>query len=139
MTKEITLREEVEKYLRNRRIVDLELAVTGYLCGCAEVFAHAYTDASLCANGAPMGVREKLNPPKTREHVYRGAMHTLNKFPRHLPEHLREEFSSLVERLAGGEQIPAEKAKLVAGVLQEYMKDYLGGIGSVQCYGEMPR
>lgn len=137
--KAITLGEEIKKETRLCGIYAPDhLMVTGYLCGNAELFAYAFGDACICSNGAPLDVREKMNPPKRRMGLYKNAMNKAMEYPRHLPDNL-EEFTGIVALLSEGKEVSREKAKIVADVLQKYLEDYLGGVGSVQCYGEMPR
>lgn len=138
--KEATLREEVRKEVRRYGAYTPDrLAQLGYLCGYAETFGHALADSSLCGNSAPKDVRERINPPEQRKRIYNAVISRVRKYPRHLPDELREEFFGLVGKLSEGEQVPAEKAKIVAGIVKEYLQDYLGGIGTVECEGKMPR
>lgn len=123
----VTLKEEVEKYARSKGIFDLQhipehkrIVITAYFAGSSGVFGYALMCTAKC------GAQKEL--PKESRRIFRNVGHIVKRLGRHLPDEMKEEFFGLVGKLKDGEQIPPEKADVVAGVVRNYLNDYLYGL-----------
>ncbi|MBU2638310.1 MAG: hypothetical protein KJ955_05025 [Nanoarchaeota archaeon] len=132
MPKPITIKDELNRYLQNRRVHDINLAVLAYLGSNAGIFARALMDTVFCAGRVSIERREDLNPPKQRRKIYRGVEYTVRRCGRHLPEASQEEFFGLVRLLKDGEHVAPEKAGIVRNVLRQYVDDYNGAVRAWQ-------